>query len=182
MMFCIVGEMDCEKLWKSLWKGGLKWMKWQRWDLRGRKWEQVNVPQIPFLSKQDVLWCFIYKATKAQKAERARLAAKPTVRGTGSNDRERRWEVERRGEGTDDTLYPSAGEAETWKADKENGEQTKLQNTREETETLFVCGPEKNEKREGEKGVLCGTAVVTMANAAWCDVSLAAEPSWTPTG
>lgn len=73
MMFGIVGEMDLEKLRESLWKRGLRWMKKQRWDLRGRKWEQVNVPEILFLSKQDVLWCFIYKATKAQKAERERV-------------------------------------------------------------------------------------------------------------
>lgn len=33
------------------------------------------------------------------------------------------------------------------------------------------------EQRERERGVQYGTAVVTVANAAWCDVSLAAELS-----
>lgn len=45
---------------------------------------------------------------------------------------------------------------------------------------MIWCGPEKYkrkwiEQRERERGVQHGTAVVTMANAAWCDVSLAAE-------
>lgn len=54
-------------------------------------------------------------------------------------------------------------------------------------ETRVCCGPEKmrervrekqkKKKKKKERGVQCGTAVVTMANAAWCDVSLAAELS-----
>lgn len=35
----------------------------------------------------------------------------------------------------------------------------------------------RNRERKRERGAQCGAAVVTMANAAWCDVSLAAEPS-----
>lgn len=69
--------MDGEKLSESQRKGEFRWMKKWEWDLR-RKWEQVNVPKILFLSKQDVLWCFIYKPTKALKADRAGLAAKST--------------------------------------------------------------------------------------------------------
>lgn len=142
MMFCVVGEMDWEKLWKGLWKGGLGWMKRQRWDLKGRKWEQVNVPQILFLSKQDVLWCFIYKATKAQKAGRVRRAAKSTVCGTGRKERKRGWDTgrERDGGGGQMILYtPQWEKTKTWKLTKgkrkKNSEPTKLQSTREETET-----------------------------------------------
>lgn len=47
--------------------------------------------------------------TKAQNAERAHLAAKSTVRGSGSSDRKRGCEAERR-EGTDDTVYPEQEE------------------------------------------------------------------------
>lgn len=36
---------------------------------------------------------------------------------------------------------------------------------------------ERERRKERERGVQYGTAVVTMANAAWCDVSLAAELS-----
>lgn len=92
MMSCTEGEMGWESRRESLWKGGLRWMKKQR-GLKREKWEQVNVPEILFLSKQDVLWCFIYKVTKAQKAEREGLTAKSTVWGSGSSsDRKTGWE------------------------------------------------------------------------------------------
>lgn len=130
MMFSTVGETDWEKPRKSLWKGGFRWMKKQRWDLRGRKWEQVNVPEILFLSKQDVLWCFIYKATKAQKAERAGVEAKSTVRGTGSSDRKRgleeAGEVERRREDRWCSI-PHRGRSRNMTTDEENDEQTNRQ-------------------------------------------------------
>lgn len=53
--------------------------------------------------------------------------------------------------------------------------------------TWFGVSLEKDKKRgieqrKRESGVQCGTAVVTMANAAGCDVSLAAELSWTLAG
>lgn len=170
---------------KSLWKVGLRWMKRQRWDLRGRKWEQVNVPQILFLSKQDVLWCFIYKATKAQNAEGAHLAAKSTVRGSGSGDRKRGWETER-GRGDGWSCIPSArgGEEEedAWTVTDKTGRKSKWLKTK--TRQEHCGGTERSEQRgeEGVEGVQCGTAVVTVANAAWCDVTLAAVLSPTLTG
>ncbi len=82
---------------------GIKMNEEAEMGFKRRKWEQVNVPEILFLSKQDVLWCFIYKVTKAQKAERQCLAAKSTVQGAGNSDRKRGWEeageVERGREG-----------------------------------------------------------------------------------
>lgn len=154
-------------------------MKRQRWDLRGRKWEQVNVPEILFLSKQDVLWCFIYKATKAQKAEVARLAAKSTVRGYWQQREEegvgRCWERWREGEGDRWYSIRHRGRCRDMKTDRGNGEQTKADRGCERNEVW--CRPEENRELEGERGVQCGTAVVTMANAARRDVSLAAELS-----
>lgn len=61
------------------------------------------------------------------------------------------------------------------KTDGGNGEQTKTDRGCERNEVW--CGPEKSREAEGERGVHCGTAVVTMANAARRDVSLAAELS-----
>lgn len=155
-------------------------MKKQRWDLRGRKWEQVKVPEILFLSKQDMLWCFIYKATKAQKAERVGLAnllygVLTAATGRGGGKKLERW---REGEGTDDIVYPTEGKAETWKLIKMVSKLTCWTDRRYEWSKVW-CGPEKNKRRgkERERGVQYGTAVVTMANAAWCDVSLAAELS-----
>lgn len=184
MMFCIVGEMDWEKLWKSLWKGGLRWMKRQRWDLKGRKWEQVNVPQILFLSKQDVLWCFIYKATKAQKAGRERRAAKSTVCGAGRNERKRgggTWGEKGMGGlggawGADDSVEKQ--KKKTWKLTKKitTSQLSCRTHRRRQSRCAVGLGGGK------EKGVQCATAVVTTANAACCDVSLAAEPSSTPAG
>lgn len=66
------------------------------------------------------------------------------------------------------------------KTDEENGEQThSAEQTVDVSETRSGVGQRRTRRREkeGERGVQYGTAVVTMANAAWCDVSLAAELS-----
>lgn len=75
-------------------KGIFKLLRNKKRDLR-RKWERENVTKILFLAKQDVLWCFISKATKAQKADRAGWGAKSAALKTSSGDRKRGWKEAR---------------------------------------------------------------------------------------